>query len=380
MNSLFPTEERAAQPTLDRDEIPDGLRQNFALLLDWFTPNIYICWTILGINVLVFVAMLLSGFNPDKISPQALLKWGANYGPLTATRNEWWRVLTCLFVHMGFVHVGFNMLVLYQIGPFMERLLGNIGFLIVYLVAGVAGAICSLALNPYVVSAGASGAIFGLYGALIGFLILRRDSIPGPALTKILRSAIIFLIYNAVFGLLRSGVDLAAHGGGLVAGVICGLAISTPIKEGFRQRRLVRVAAAGLGCTVVMTALATQLPRPMDFQAEMKRVGETEQQVLAAYRTILGQSPVNKETEVADRLEAQVIRPWRAEQNSLARFRGLPSRQQHVVDAFLAYMDTRQQGWTDLAQGLRTHNMQLLRQSANLQKQAEDRLKSELGK
>jgi rhomboid protease GluP len=378
MNSLFPIEERANQPPINRDQIPDDVRRDFGVLLDWFTPNIYACWIILAINILVFVAMMLSGFNPDKASPQMLLKWGADYAPLTVTRGEWWRVLTCIFVHLGVVHVGFNMMVLYQIGPLMERLLGNIGFVIVYLVAGVAGAICSLAVNPYLISAGASGAIFGLYGALIGFMILRRDSIPAPILKNILRSAIIFLIYNAVYGVLRSGVDLAAHGGGLVAGLICGLVVSTPISAGFRQRRLQRAAVAGLGCTLVMAAATVQLPRPMDFQAELNRASRVEQQVLDTYRTILTQSQRTNETGLANQIQTQVIRPWHAERALLARFHGLPRQQQHVLDTYLAYMDGREQGWISFVQGLRTRNVQLMRQSLSQQKEAQDRLKSEL--
>lgn len=123
---------------------------NFIHLLDWYTPNIFLSWIILGINVLVFVCMLASGVNPDHLTAQSLLKWGANYGPLTVTKGEWWRLVTCVFVHAGFAHIGFNMVVLAQIGPFMERLLGKLAFLIVYLLCGVAGALCSLAWSPYV--------------------------------------------------------------------------------------------------------------------------------------------------------------------------------------------------------------------------------------
>jgi len=378
MNQLFPEEKRGSPPKLNRDEIPEGVNTDFSLLLDWFTPNICVCWIILGLNVAVFVAMLASGFNPDKATQQALLKWGADYGPLTVTRGEWWRVVTCMFVHLGFVHLGFNMLVLYQIGPVMERLLGNAGFLIVYLAAGIAGAISSLALNPYLVSAGASGAIFGLYGALIGFLVLRRDSVPKLALKRILTSAVIFLLYNAVYGVLRSGVDLAAHGGGLLAGVICGLVISTPINAGFRHRRLIRAAAAGFGCFVVLAAAATQLPRPMDLQAEFTRITQTEQKVITAFRMIWQNGRTLGDAEVANRLEVQVIRPWRVERDSLARFHGLPRRQERVANALLAYMDARLQGWLNLEQGLRTHNLELSRQGLLQQKQAQDQLKGVL--
>jgi rhomboid protease GluP len=113
----------------------------------------------------------------------SLIAWGANYGPDTITNGQWWRLLTSMFLHIGIVHLAFNMIVLLQIGPFVERLVGNVGFLIVYFVSGFAGNVTSLVWNPYTVSAGASGAIFGLYGLLLGFLLMsRRDSIPTDVL------------------------------------------------------------------------------------------------------------------------------------------------------------------------------------------------------
>ena len=229
------------------------------------------------------------------------------------------------------MHVGFNMLVLAQVGPFMERLLGNVGFLIVYLACGIAGSVCSLAWHPYLVSVGASGAIFGLYGALIGFLILRRDSIPPPVLTRILKGALIFLAYNAVFGLLKSGTDLAAHAGGLAGGLVCGLAISTPINAGFTRRRLVRAAIAGLACIAVVMCIASVLPHPIDLQASLSKFGSAEGKILTSYKAILSQSANAKDSDIADKIEAQVIKPWSVARQSLGNIKGLPSQQQRFV-------------------------------------------------
>jgi rhomboid protease GluP len=309
MTSLFPEEARQPQPAFNLDDVPAAVRLNFGQLLDWFTPNIFVCWIILAVNIAVFAAMLFAGFNPDHASPQLLLKWGADYGPATITHGQWWRVVTCGFVHLGILHVAFNMFVLAQIGPFMERPLGNIGFLIVYLTCVVAGAMCSLWWNPYLISAGASGAIFGLYGALIGFLVLRHDSIPRPVLAKLLRSAALFLIYNAVFGVLKSGTDLAAHAGGLVGGLICGLVVSNPISAGFVRRRAVRCAAAGLGFAALLFCQGALLPKPMDFQGELLKFAAVETRILASYKAILLDAKRSRDTEVADKLEAQVMQP-----------------------------------------------------------------------
>jgi rhomboid protease GluP len=372
-------EEQVPQSEFNQETIPDEVRANFGQLLHWFTPNIFVCWIILALNVLIFVVMLVSGFNPDKATPAMLMKWGVDYGPATISRGEWWRVVSSCFIHMGFLHVAFNMFVLYQIGPFMERLLGSISFFIVYMVAGVAGAVCSLWWNPYVYSAGASGAIFGLYGALIGFLCLRKDSIPGPVLTSILKSAGIFIAYNAVFGFIRAGTDIAAHVGGLVGGLVCGLIVSTPITEGFAQRRLVRAVAAGFGCAALLFGIASQLPHPIDLERELDKFAAVEEKVITSYNDILRHANTSNDEQVIRRLQTEVMGPWDAERKSLDKIAGLPAEQQKYIAMFQGYMDTRARGWGILVQGLHTNNQALMKQGVELEHQAENQLKSSMG-
>src|SRR3954451_23325424 len=240
---------------------------------------------------------------------------GVDYGPVTITRGQWWRVLTSTFVHLGFAHVPINMAVLAQIGPFMERVLGNLAFLIVYVVSGVAGALCSLAWNPYLFSAGASGAIFGLYGALIGFLVLRRDSVPTTELLNLLKGAVVFLIYNSAFGILHAGTDIAAHAGGFLGGLVCGLVISNPIDASFRRRRLVRATLLGLAGVPAMFAVGAILPRPMDFVKELNEFTSVEKRVRASYGSIMLKATQGqlKDREAAEQVRKQVLGPWEAE-------------------------------------------------------------------
>jgi rhomboid protease GluP len=107
-----------------------------------------------------------------------------------------------------------------QAGRFIERLFGSTGFLLVYIISGIAGALVSVAWHPYVIGAGASGAIFGLYGALLGYLAMRRDSIPDEVLSPLIKGALVFIGYNFVFGVLNTGTDVADHVGGLAAGFV----------------------------------------------------------------------------------------------------------------------------------------------------------------
>src|SRR6202011_2677222 len=110
-----------------------------------------------------FVAMVATGVHWLSPTTADLIKWGADYGPRT-TAGEWWRLGSSMFLHLGIIHIAFNMVVLWDIGRFTERLLGNAGFLIVYVLSGLFGSLASVLINPHIPSAGASGAVFGLYG------------------------------------------------------------------------------------------------------------------------------------------------------------------------------------------------------------------------
>ena len=369
------------QPVVNEPEPPFDPAAEFRERLAGFTPVVFVTWAILGINVLVFLAMFVSGVSPVQPTTDNLLRWGANFGPRTVTAGEWWRLFTSMFLHIGIIHIAFNMYVLYQIGPFMERLLGRLGFLIVYLLSGLAGAMASLVWNPYGVSAGASGAIFGLYGALLGFLSLRRESVPQEVLSGLIKSALIFIGYNVVYGLVQSNVDLAAHAGGLVAGGVCGLAISSPLTLDYPKRRRIRAAALALAGGALILAGAARLPRPVDFRPELEKFTKVEAKTLGAYKTLFTRAQKDKlsERQVADGLERDIIPEWAAEREALAKLKGLPDRQKRVVSALLKYMDARQQAWSMLATGLRTHNLAMVREAGKQQVEAQNVLK-EFGK
>jgi rhomboid protease GluP len=201
--------------------------------------------------------MLLSGVSPSHPTSAQLLRWGANFGPFTLG-GQWWRLLASIFLHIGIAHLLLNMWCLWNLGALAECLWGRTRFAALYLFAGVMGGLVSVAWHPFVVGAGASGAIFGVAGALIiHFTIPARDAgaHAGPAIPRtagkgMLGSLLAFAGYNLVYGFLQPGIDNAAHIGGLAAGLLMGLLlIRRP-----RSRRLILLAAMVLVIAGVLVA------------------------------------------------------------------------------------------------------------------------------
>ncbi|MFZ0731166.1 MAG: rhomboid family intramembrane serine protease [Candidatus Sulfotelmatobacter sp.] len=185
-----------------------------------------------GANIAVFLAMLLASGEPTafldpmhEFSGALTQHWGANWGPLTLS-GDWWRLLTYMFVHGGLLHIGFNMWCLWDLGALSESLYGRWTYLVIYLTTGVAGGLASLAWHPFVSTVGASGAIFGLAGALIASFYLGEFSLPKTAIKGTLTSLLVFAGFNLFFGGVFPGVDNSAHIGGLVSGMILGALVA----------------------------------------------------------------------------------------------------------------------------------------------------------
>jgi rhomboid protease GluP len=187
--------------------------------------SISLTHVLFGANVAVFLAMVLASGSVMDFTGQVLVHFGANYGPFTLS-GQWWRLLTYMFLHGGLMHIAFNMWCLWDLGTLCESLYGRWTFAAIYLITGVAGGIASVAWNPGVLSVGASGAIFGLAGALIASFYLGEFSLPSIAIRGTLRSLVFFVGFNVFFGSMFPGIDNACHAGGLVSGLILGALIA----------------------------------------------------------------------------------------------------------------------------------------------------------
>lgn len=204
---------------------------------------------LLTINVLVFAAMVLRGASfvtPDNLQ---LLKWGADYGPLSLGTQPW-RILTSNYVHIGFVHILVNMWALWQLGRVAERIFGAWVYLVIYTASGISGSLLSLLRDPMRISAGASGAIFGIIGALIAALYLGKLPFPKRARDALLKNLLWVAVINLGLGASIPGIDNAGHVGGLVMGLALGAIIGPHLMEEPVRRaaynRLTLVAAVFL--------------------------------------------------------------------------------------------------------------------------------------
>jgi rhomboid protease GluP len=203
--------------------------------------------TLVGMNVAVYVAMVLTGVPAvEPLVPQ-LLKWGANWGPLSLGAEPW-RMLASTYVHAGIIHIGLNMWCLWNLGFLAERIFDPWTYVLAYTFSGLAGSLSSLWWHPGAVGVGASGAIFGLAGALIAALYLGHLPISREAIQGTLRSLLVFAGYNLFFGAALPGIDNSAHVGGLVAGLALGAVLAkhltAPEEIRDRWRRGVFVVAA----------------------------------------------------------------------------------------------------------------------------------------
>ena len=349
----------------------------FYARLHAITPEVFVAKIVVALNVAVYLAMVVKGVSPLAPTIDNLIQWGANFGPMTITAGEWWRLLTAMFLHVGIIHIAFNMFVLWQAGPFVERLIGNAGFVTVYLVSGLAGSLLSVAWHPYVVSAGASGAIFGVYGALLGFMAMRRDSIPTAVLSPLTKNALLFVGYNVVYGFLRTGTDVAAHMGGLAGGFLCGLCLSVPLTIDPPPQRGVRNAALALGAAVILAGVAVKLPHPVDFRADLQDFTQVERRAITAYNDDLQRARTQHlgDEQLADLIQKNVLPGWSAERDKLAQLKGLPPATERLAGELVEYMNERQKAWSLLVTSLRRHDFDGVRQAMQMQHSAEQVMK-----
>jgi membrane associated rhomboid family serine protease len=341
-----------------------------------FSPRALVTPTLIGCNIAVFVIMVASGVNPMQPTIEDLINWGADFGPKTVN-GQWWRLLTSTFIHIGLIHLLCNLWAFLVVGRLVERLVGSVGFLGLYLISGLFGSLASLYWQPLLVSAGASGAIFGVYGALVGILFLRRDTIPAEALKELRASGTAFVGYNLVYGLFMPNVDVAAHLGGLAAGFCCGLALSQPISREALARRPARNLRLAIGGSLLLLAGILLIPKGLtDLQGELLAFDRVEKKAIDTYNAMLIRTTKGEasEAELATVLERDVLPDWRVATKHFSTLTGLPAVQQPLVAMLVDYLQARQKSWELLVESIRENDRNKAKQSEAQAARAEQAL------
>lgn len=177
----------------------------------------YVNVVLIALNIGYFLLLEMIGSTEDSMF---MIQHGAMFEPLVRERGEYYRLLTSVFMHFGINHIANNMIILFILGDNMERALGHIKYLVFYLVCGAGANIVSMVVNvmqgDVVVSAGASGAIFGVIGGLLYAVVINHGRLEDLST----RQLMVMILCSLYFGFTSTGVDNVAHVAGLIIGIV----------------------------------------------------------------------------------------------------------------------------------------------------------------
>ena len=297
------------------------LKRNVAVV--WVTKSLILT------NVIVFGAMLIYGAGLWHSQNIVQLAWGANFGPATQD-GQWWRLASAMFLHFGALHLILNMWALWDAGQLVERMYGHVRFTSIYLVSGLFGNLVSLVFQGNsAVSGGASGAIFGIYGALLIYLWFNRLEISLREFRWLFGGATAFSLATIVFGFIVPGIDNSAHVGGFTAGILTSIFLLKPINISIVSKKLSYGA-------IILLAIATSLlflnmPKPKYFwrdelllQNKINEFTFQEQEINRSWLEILHEQKKSglSLNELAGKVETKISEPY---EDSFEKLSQLPS-------------------------------------------------------
>lgn len=184
-----------------------------------------ITYSLIIINIIVYLISSFASKDIVDMDMRALVDMGALFGPYTVLESQWWRLFSAMFLHGGITHLLMNMFSLYLIGRTAENYFDMKSYISIYLFSGLIGGLVSLYVHPVSVGVGASGAIFGVFGALAGFFLAHREKIASHT-KAFMKDFVIIMGINLIIGFSIESVDVSAHIGGLLIGFIGGFMLS----------------------------------------------------------------------------------------------------------------------------------------------------------
>jgi membrane associated rhomboid family serine protease len=311
------------------------------------------------INLFVFASMAGGPTAPG--TPEALLEWGASFGPMTSN-GEWARLVTSMFVHSGSLHLLVNLAALVQVGLLLERLIGPAAFAAVYMISGLFASLVSLAGFPVHVSAGSSGAVAGIYGLLlttIAWTIVQRSAVKIPLRTvKALGPVLaVFVLYNLFESTLQAGAEMA----GLLTGAIAGAGLARG--AGAARPPLRRVVAATATAFVLAFLCGFPLRGISNVRPELDRLVVLEARITAAYDKAVAQFKLGalSASQLGDVINRTITPELRAARERIRGLRRVPREQQMLVASAEEYLTLRDESFRLRAEALQKANMDALK-------------------
>lgn len=252
--------------------------------------------SIIGISSLVFIIMAFFGISIIEPNVESLIGWGANFSTKTLN-NEYWRLVTSNFIHIGLFHLLVNMAALYFIGKVLESLISKVQFITVFLSSGVLGNLICMYWGHNVINIGSSASIFGLLGLFFGFYTSKHISYKIKRAFEI--SMVIFVSYNIIFGM-QEGISNVANVGGFFGGVLCSyilhISLSTPKSFVLRCLTLLIIAASTLSFSYY-----TIVCKPKDinvFESNLSKVYKLESEALKVFEGLESKSSKDLMNEI----------------------------------------------------------------------------------
>lgn len=295
------------------------------------TPSLWALWAVMALNLGVWLANLVDGLGPLQPETADLFRWGASSASAVVRDGEYWRLITATLLHGGLVHLALNMWALWVAGTQVCRWFGNGQFLLIYGGSALLGSALGLHFAAQQsVSVGASGAVFGVMGALLAGVVQHRHRVPRAVVVHLLASQGFFVLISLALGFTRPGIDNAAHVGGLLAGATMAWLLVELVDDqaGAAQRRRRRWLATAM-VVLAVGVLVWAAPAGVDHRSRFETqtlLREVLPKFQAAEQALQSDAKAQRdgrlsEAQLVAAMEATHIPAYRALGEALARLR-----------------------------------------------------------
>lgn len=359
--------------------------ERFLALLYARAQRVHVTNALIALNTFAFVVAAGMTGNLMQIGSAVLLKLGANHAPLVI-HGEAWRLAAAMFLHGGLLHIGLNMFALYQAGQIVERLYGAAGFLLLYLGAGLAGNVASIWWNPSGISVGASGAVFGVFGALLAYLRAQPGSMPMSVFKQIRSSTLAFIGYSLFAGVAIPGIDNAAHVGGLLGGMVLGYGLAQPLAATRLRlaspRALIALAAVVLASAWmwqrvpqdVQGVRLTRVPSDGGFGRALAQLSLEEATLIARTNGLLDNLRKQKISpeQTVDELRNELVPRWQVQVDALRELRLPEGTYEQRRRLLVRYAELRRDALIAVADAISQRDTSRLETANELQREADD--------